>query len=76
MLSVQIFKSLPTLIFFWSAQVEPDDTAQARAEQLMYGAEEDLPLDYWRDLAEKAGPIFSCYLSLFCVMLRRRCVIG
>jgi hypothetical protein len=42
----------------------------------MYGAEEDLPLDYWRDLAEKAGAIFSCHLSLFCLMLRRRCGIG
>ena len=36
-------------------QVEAADTAQARAEELMYGAEEDLPLDYWRDLAEKGG---------------------
>jgi len=34
-------------------QVEERDTAQARAELEMYGAEEDLPLEYWRDLAEK-----------------------
>jgi len=34
-------------------QVEEKDTAQARAELLMYGAEEDLPVEYWRDLAEK-----------------------
>ncbi len=35
--------------------MEDADTAQARAEELMYGAEEDLPLHYWRDLAEKEG---------------------
>jgi len=34
-------------------QVEESDTAQARAEQIMYGKEEDLPLEYWKDLAEK-----------------------
>jgi len=34
-------------------QVENDDTAQHRAEVEMYGAEEDLPLEYWKDLAEK-----------------------
>jgi len=34
-------------------QVEDKDTAQARAELLMYGAEDDLPVEYWRDLAEK-----------------------
>jgi len=34
-------------------QVEERDTAQARAELEMYGAEEDLPVEYWRDLAEK-----------------------
>eukprot|EP00088_Acartia_fossae_P060641 TRINITY_DN7263_c0_g1_i10.p1 TRINITY_DN7263_c0_g1~~TRINITY_DN7263_c0_g1_i10.p1 ORF type:complete len:262 (-),score=121.46 TRINITY_DN7263_c0_g1_i10:545-1330(-) len=34
-------------------QVEDKDTAQYRAEVEMYGAEEDLPLEYWKDLAEK-----------------------
>eukprot|EP00088_Acartia_fossae_P018595 TRINITY_DN20741_c0_g1_i1.p1 TRINITY_DN20741_c0_g1~~TRINITY_DN20741_c0_g1_i1.p1 ORF type:complete len:238 (-),score=96.11 TRINITY_DN20741_c0_g1_i1:327-1040(-) len=34
-------------------QVEDKDTAQARADQILYGAEEDLPLEYWKDLAEK-----------------------
>ena len=36
-----------------SLKVEDRDTAQYRAEQIMYGAEEDLPLEYWKDLAEK-----------------------
>lgn len=34
-------------------QVEEADTAQARAEIEMYGGEEDLPLSYWKDLAEQ-----------------------
>jgi len=34
-------------------QVEEADTAQARADLEMYGAEEDLPLSYWKDLAEQ-----------------------
>jgi geminin len=34
-------------------QVEDADTAQHRADVEMYGAEEDLPLEYWKDLAEK-----------------------
>jgi len=34
-------------------QVEESDTAQARADVLMYGKEEDLPIEYWKDLAEK-----------------------
>lgn len=34
-------------------QVEDRDTAQYRAEQIMYGAVEDLPIEYWKDLAEK-----------------------
>ena len=36
-----------------TSQVEEDDTAQARAEQIMYGEEEDLPVEYWKELAEK-----------------------
>jgi hypothetical protein len=32
-------------------QVEDADTAQARAEELMYGAEEDLLLHYWNKIA-------------------------
>ena len=33
--------------------MEEEDTAQARAEQIMYGEEEDLPVEYWKELAEK-----------------------
>ena len=36
-----------------TSQVEEADTAQARAEQIMYGEEEDLPAEYWKELAEK-----------------------
>ena len=36
-----------------TSQVEEEDTAQARAEQIMYGEEEDLPVEYWKELAEK-----------------------
>ena len=36
-----------------TSQVEKADTAQARAEEIMYGEEEDLPLEYWKELAEK-----------------------
>ena len=36
-----------------TSQVEQEDTAQARAEQIIYGEEEDLPLEYWKELAEK-----------------------
>jgi len=36
-----------------STQVENADTAQYRAEQQMYANEDDLPLEYWKDLAEK-----------------------
>ncbi|XP_023335487.1 geminin [Eurytemora carolleeae] len=34
-------------------QVEEKDTAQSRAELEMYGTEDELSADYWRDLAEK-----------------------
>ena len=44
--------------------MEDADTAQARAEELMYGAEEDLPLHYWRDLAEKEGAKIIFYKKL------------
>jgi len=33
--------------------VEEKDTAQSRAELEMYGTEDELSADYWRDLAEK-----------------------
>ena len=33
--------------------MEEADTAQARAEQVMYGEEDDLPAEYWKELAEK-----------------------
>ena len=36
-----------------TSQVEDSDTAQARAEQIMYGEEEELSAEYWKDLAEK-----------------------
>ena len=36
-----------------TSQVEEEDTAQARAEQIIYGEEEDLPVEYWKELAEK-----------------------
>jgi len=36
-----------------STQVEEADTAQHRAEQEMYADQDDLPLQYWKDLAEK-----------------------
>ena len=36
-----------------TSQVEEKDTAQARAEQIMYGEEDDLSVDYWKELAEK-----------------------
>ena len=36
-----------------TSQVEEADTAQARAEQIMYGEEDDLSVDYWKELAEK-----------------------
>jgi len=36
-----------------STQVEEADTAQHRAEQEMYADKDDLPLQYWKDLAEK-----------------------
>ena len=36
-----------------TSQVEESDTAQSRAEQIMYGEEEDLPVEYWKELAEK-----------------------
>ena len=36
-----------------TSQVEEADTAQSRAEQIMYGEEEDLPVEYWKGLAEK-----------------------
>ena len=36
-----------------TSQVEEADTAQARAEQVMYGEEDDLPAEYWKELAEK-----------------------
>ena len=36
-----------------TSQVEEEDTAQAKAEQIMYGEEEDLPVEYWKELAEK-----------------------
>ena len=36
-----------------TSQVEEEDTAQARAEQIMYGEEEELSAEYWKDLAEK-----------------------
>ena len=36
----------------WSgSQVEEADTAQAKAEEFMYG--EEYPPEYWRELAEK-----------------------
>jgi len=34
-------------------QVEDTDTAQHKAEVEMYGAQEELSLDYWKELAEK-----------------------
>ena len=36
-----------------TSQVEEEDTAQAKAEQIMYGEEEELPVEYWKELAEK-----------------------
>ena len=36
-----------------NVQVEEKDTAQSRAELEMYGSEDELTADYWRDLAEK-----------------------
>jgi len=36
-----------------STQVEEKDTAQAQAEQMMYCEEEELTVEYWKDLAEK-----------------------
>ena len=36
-----------------TSQVEDADTAQARAEEVMYGEEEELSADYWKELAEK-----------------------
>ena len=34
-------------------QVEETDTAQYKAEVEMYGAQEELSLEYWKELAEK-----------------------
>jgi len=36
-----------------ATQVEEADTAQAKAEEVMYAEDEDLPAEYWKELAEK-----------------------